>query len=268
VLDGSFLPGESAIMVPHTDDGRVLFAVPWYGRVLVGTTDTPVATVSPEPRPLATEIDFLLTHVARYLTRHPSRGDVLSVFAGLRPLLKSDGATETAALARDHAISVSSSGLVTISGGKWTTYRKMAEDTVDRAVLVAGLAARAANTSQLHLHGYCEIPEPDPFGVYGAEAAELRALAAAQPAGSELLHPAFPYQRCQVAWAVRHEYARTVEDLLARRTRVLFLDAAASMELAPLVARLMAAELGRDESWQQRQVADYRALARGYLPDM
>jgi glycerol-3-phosphate dehydrogenase len=267
VLDRAFLPGASAIMVPHTDDGRVLFAVPWYGRVLIGTTDTPVSAVSREPRPLATEIDFLLRHAARYLTRHPTRSDVLSVFAGLRPLLKSDAPTETAALARDHAIAISSSGLVTITGGKWTTYRKMAEDTVDRAALVAGLAARPACTEQLRLHGYSASPESGPLGVYGAEAAQLRELAAALPSGAEPLHPRFPYLVCQVVWAVRHEYARTVEDVLARRTRALFLDAAASMELAPLVARLLAAELGRDEGWQQRQVADYRALAQGYLPD-
>ena len=267
VLEQSFLGGESAIMVPHTDDGRVLFAVPWYDRVLIGTTDTPVTNISLEPRPLAEEIEFLLTHIGRYLTRNPGRSDILSVFAGLRPLLRSSGQGKTAMLPRDHAILVSSSGLVTVSGGKWTTYRKMAEDAVDQAEAVAGLTARPSVSKQLHLHGWKEIADDEPWEVYGADSGRLFELAGQEHAGNELLHPRLPYRVCQVIWAVRHEYARTVEDVLARRTRALLLDATASMEMAPRVARLMAVELGYDEGWQQRQLSDYLQLARGYLPD-
>ncbi|MBC7963978.1 MAG: glycerol-3-phosphate dehydrogenase/oxidase [Steroidobacteraceae bacterium] len=267
VLERSFLGGESAMMVPHTDDGRVLFAVPWYGRVLLGTTDTPVTSISAEPRPLAEEIEFLLLHAGRYLTRHPQRSDILSVFAGLRPLLKSGGHGETASLPRDHAILVSNSGLVTVTGGKWTTYRRMAQDAVDQAQSVAGLAARPSITGQLHIHGWQETIVNGPWGVYGSDIGQLAELAGREPDGNELLHPRLPYRVCQVLWSVRHEYARSVGDVLARRTRALLLDSAASMEMAPRVARLMAAELGRDDVWQQRQVNYFLDLARGYLPD-
>jgi glycerol-3-phosphate dehydrogenase len=267
VLDRSFLPGECAIMVPHTDDGRVLFAVPWHGRVIVGTTDTPVNSISPEPRPLEEEIRFLLTHAGRYLSKHPTRDDVLSVFAGLRPLVKNDGQQETAALSRDHTIVISSSGLVTVTGGKWTTYRRMGEDTVDRAAEVAGLEPRPSVSSLQRIHGWRDGATADPWGVYGSDADQVRALTLDDPSLSEPLHPALPYRACQVVWAVRHEYARTLEDVLARRTRALFLDTGASMAMAPRVAELMAAELGRDEAWQRQQVADFLALARGYLPE-
>jgi len=267
VLDRSFLPGECAVMVPHTDDGRVLFAVPWHGRVIVGTTDTPVSAVSVEPRPLEEEIGFLLTHAGRYLTRHPVRDDVLSVFAGLRPLVRSAGEQETAALSRDHTILISGSGLVTVTGGKWTTYRRMGEDTVERAIQVAGLAARPSVSAGQRIHGWHEGGQAEPWGVYGSDAAQVRALMLEDRSWAEPLHPGLPYLACQVIWAVRHEYGRNVEDILARRTRGLFLDARASMAMAPRVAQLMAAELGRDEAWQHRQVADFLALARGYLPE-
>jgi len=266
VLDGSFLSGDSAIMVPHTDDGRVLFAVPWHGRTIVGTTDTPVATATLEPRPLPEEIAFLLTHASRYLTRHPTAADVLSVFAGIRPLVHSDDVTATASLSRDHTLLVESSGLVTIAGGKWTTYRKMGEDTVNAAAQVAGLEERPSVSADLHLHGWQEGGAAgDPWQVYGSDAADLESLLAENPAWREALHPAFPYCRGEVIWAVRHESARTVEDVLARRTRALLLDARASMVAAAAVAELMAAELGRDRAWQDQQVAAYGELARGYL---
>lgn len=267
VLARSFLGGNSAIMVPHTDDGRVLFAVPWYHRLLLGTTDTALTNIAAEPRPLAEEIDFLLKHAGRYLARRPERSDIKSVFAGLRPLLRGSGLKETATLSRDHAILVSNSGLVTVSGGKWTTYRQMAEDAVDQAEATAGLTARASVTDRLPLRGWEETPASGPWGMYGADSVRLAELAGQVPSGNELLHPQLPYRVCQVIWAVRHEYARTIEDLLARRTRALFLDAIASMEAAPLVARLMAAELGYADDWQQLQVSDFLRLARGYLPE-
>jgi len=274
VLDRRFLPGDSAIMVPHTDDGRVLFAVPWHGRVVLGTTDTPVDTPPSgppeEPRALPEEIDFLLAHAGRYLAVHPGRADVLSVFAGLRPLVRSAATIahggDTAALSRDHTVVVSPSGLVTVTGGKWTTYRKMGEDTVDQAAHVAGLDERPSRTADLKLHGYEEGGDPeDPWSVYGSDAAALAALAAERPEWGEPLHPRLPYRAVEVIWAARQEMARTVEDVLARRTRALLLDARASLEIAPAVARLLAAELGEGEDWQARQVAAYREAARGYV---
>jgi glycerol-3-phosphate dehydrogenase len=266
VLDRTFLPGDSAIMIPRTDDGRILFVIPWHGRVMVGTTDTAVATISADPRPLREEIDFLLAHAARYLSRHPAREDVLSVFAGLRPLVRAGAYVKTAALARDHTILVSRSGLVSVTGGKWTTYRRMGEDAVRRAAAVAGLPARPSATKGLRIHGWQADAMPDPWGVYGCDAQALKQLAEAHPAGAELLHPRLPYRICEVLWAVRHELARTVEDVLARRTRALFLDAAASMAMAPRAAQLMAAELGRDDAWQRRQVEEFCTLAQDYLP--
>lgn len=267
VLERSFLPGDSALVIPRTDDGRVLFAIPWQDRVLIGTTDTPVTAVSREPRPLPAEIDYLLAHAARYLNPAPVRRDVRSVYAGLRPLVRSGHGANTAALSRDHTLLVSASGLVSVTGGKWTTYRGMAEDTVDRAAAVAGLVATPSVTAGLRLHGWRESPAAGPWESYGGDAEALAALAAIVPDGHARLHPRLPYRTSEVVWAVRHELARTVEDVLARRTRALFLDAAASMAMAPRVARLMAAELGRDERWQRRQVADFQALARGYLPE-
>lgn len=265
VLGREFLPGDSAIMVPHTSDGRVLFAVPWHGRVVVGTTDTPVPEATLEPRALDEELDFLLTHAVRYLTRDPTATDVLSVFAGLRPLV-GDPDSDTKAISRDHTLVVSPSGLVTITGGKWTTYRRMGADTITRAAIVGGLPERPSGTEELQLHGWTDEVDPtEPWSVYGTDWMELEALERARPDLAERLHPALPYRTSEVVWATRHEMARTVEDVLARRTRALLLDARASMAMAPRVARLMADELGRDETWAESQVAEYRDLAGGYV---
>ena len=274
VLPDTFLPGSHALVVPRTDDGRVLFVIPWHGRTVVGTTDTPVETAVEEPKPLAEEVAFLLDHAARYLVKDPTRSDVLSVYAGLRPLVRppDDEAQRTANLSRDHHVFTSPSGLVTIVGGKWTTYRKMAEDVITRAAEVASLPAVASPTPELRLHGApegegtSEVGVPTgPLASYGTEASRVRALADGQPELSGLLHPRLPYLRAEVAWGARHEMARTVEDVLARRTRALLLDARASSECAPQVAQLLARELGRDEAWQRQQVASYQALAQAAL---
>jgi glycerol-3-phosphate dehydrogenase len=268
VLDGSFLPGESAIMVPHTDDGRVLFAIPWHGRTIVGTTDTPLPAASLEPHPLPEEINFLLSHTARYLTRHPRRSDVLSVFAGIRPLVSTDAGGNTASLSRDHTLLVESSGLITIAGGKWTTYRKMGEDTVTAAAQIAGLEERPSVTGNLHLHGWQEgVTTDSPLQVYGSDAAALEEMFTENPAWREQLHPALPYLAGEVVWGVRHEAAQTVADILARRTRALLLDARAAIATASKIAVLMAQELGHDSTWQETQVAEFSALATGYLLD-
>jgi glycerol-3-phosphate dehydrogenase len=266
VLDRSFLPGEGALMVPKTDDGRVLFAIPWHDRVLVGTTDTPIATVPTEPKPLDFELAFLLDHVARYLDRRPEPADILSTFAGLRPLLRGPGAKATAKLSREHAVVVSSSGLVTITGGKWTTYRRMAIDAVNEAARIGGLGARRAATVDLKLHGWKEPGgEAVNSDVYGSDAEALAGVLGERPEWNERIHPNLPYRAGEVVWAARQEAARTIEDVLARRTRGLFLDARASIEAAPLVARMLAAELGRDQEWQESQVACFQKLASNYL---
>ncbi|MGD8267717.1 MAG: glycerol-3-phosphate dehydrogenase/oxidase [Desulfobacterales bacterium] len=266
ILDKAFLPGDSAIMVPQTADGRVLFAVPWHDKVVVGTTDTPVREVSLEPRPLEEEIQFILDHAALYLTKDPTREDVKSAFAGLRPLVKAGESDSTAAISRDHYLVISESGLVTITGGKWTTYRKMAEGTVNQALLVAGLKEHPCVTKDLRIHGWLKnFDKNDPLHYYGTDAIHIKKIANADPAMGQKLHADLPYIKAEVIWSVREEMARTVEDFLARRSRALLLDAQASIAMAPEVARIMAAELEYDEQWQAEQVAAYTHLAREYL---
>ena len=270
VLDRSFLPGESAIMVPHTDDGRVLFVIPWHGRVIVGTTDTPLEEPSLEPRALPEEVDFILRNAARYLARDPQKSDILSVFAGQRPLVRPPGTdgTPTKKISRNHEVLVADSGLVTLVGGKWTTCRKMAEDTVDTVEQLGGFTENPCVTETLHLHGWRSTEAdalPDHLAVYGSDAQHIERLMADQPALAEPLHPSLPYPKAVVVWAAREEMARTVEDVLARRTRALLLDAKAASGCAAETASLMARELGRNEQWQCSQTEAFRQLAAGYL---
>jgi glycerol-3-phosphate dehydrogenase len=262
VFERSFLKGDTALMVPRTSDGRVLFVIPWHGHAVAGTTDTPVAAPSLEPRPLEEEIDFVLETAGRYLTRPPSRADVLAVFVGLRPLVK--GEAKTSALSRDHVIHVDPSGLLTITGGKWTTYRHMAEDCVDHAITLGRLPDLPCATKNLHIHGY--LKDSAALGsleVYGSDAEAIRTLAR-DPKLAAPLHPALPYIAAEVVWAARAEMARTVEDVLARHTRALFLNANAAIAMAEPVARLLAAELGCDEAWVAAQVREFCALAEQY----
>jgi len=267
VLPKAFLPGNSAVMVPHTPDGRVLFAVPWHDHVVVGTTDISVDNISLEPVPLDEEIGFILTNAAKYLSKRPSRSDILSIYAGLRPLVKVGDAKSTSALSRDHTILISNAGLLTIAGGKWTTYRKMAQDAVEQAQIMAGLEERPCTTEHLQIHGWTRqsIPEPN-LRVYGADAPAIQELARNEPALAEKLHSELPYTGAEVVWAVHQEMARTVEDVLSRRTRALLLGARVSIEAAPRVAELMARELKRGEDWQKQTVRDFKEVAQGYLP--
>ena len=265
VFDASFIAGDSAIMVPHTSDGRVMFAIPWHGHAVVGTTDTPVAAATLEPVAMEQEIDFILQTAALYLEKKPTRDDVLSVFAGIRPLVRADGAGNTAALSRDHTIRIDNSGLLTICGGKWTTYRRMAEDCVNQAATLARLPDRPCVTYNLNIHGYHQSAEK--FGhlkVYGSDAPAIRDLMEPEGLGGPL-HPALPYTAAEVVWAVREEMAQTVEDVLARRTRALFLNAKAAMEMAPAVASIMARETGQAATWADAQVAAFEEVARNYL---
>ncbi len=243
VFSSEFLPGDTAIMVPHTRDDRVMFAIPWLGHTLVGTTDTPIEKAVLEPVPLEHEIDFLLETAGDYLAKRPTRADILSVFTGIRPLVKAGESAGTAALSRDHTIQISPSGLLTIAGGKWTTYRKMAEDAVDHAIVLGHLDERPCVTRELRIHGG------------DAPATEGRTL-----------HAALPITDAQVVRAAREEMARTVEDVLARRTLALFLNTAAALAMAPEIARLLAQELGRDEAWQQAQLAAFREVAAHFAP--
>ena len=271
VFAASFLQGESAVMVPHTSDGRVLFAIPWHGHTLVGTTDTPIPAATLEPVAMEQEIEFILATAGEYLTKAPTRDDVLSVFAGIRPLVRATGVASTAALSRDHLINIDRSGLVTICGGKWTTYRHMAEDCVDQAATLAQLPERPCVTPHLRIHGFRDLPREDaakefgPLAIYGSDAYEIRKLVDTDASLSEPLHAALPYLKAEVIWAVRREMARTVEDVLARRTRALFLNARAALEMAPTVADLMAQELGWDEITKTKQLAAFRDVASNYM---
>lgn len=268
VLDLSFLGGETAIMVPRTSDGRVMFAIPWHGHTLVGTTDTPIERAELEPRPLEHEIAFILDTARHYLEKAPARDDVLSVWAGIRPLVRAEGAGNTAALSRDHTIHVAKSGLLTIAGGKWTTYRNMAEDCVDHAATLGRLEDRPCVTKTLNIHGHLkDASRHDELAVYGADAPALRRLTGHRPELAQPLHEALPIIAAQVVWAVREEMARTVDDVLSRRTRALQLNARAAIAMAPRVAELMAAELARDAAWRQEQVRQFESIAAGYLLD-
>ena len=254
VLDSSFLQGRTAMMVPKTSDGRVLFALPWQDHVLLGTTDTPLDAHSLEPRALQQEVDFILDTAGQYLTRAPQRQDILSVFAGLRPLaapVQDSGSTKE--ISRSHKIIVSESGLLTITGGKWTTYRKMAEDTVNRAIKLGDLLYVPCTTKHLHILGG------------SSERAAIEGLIKNNIELAARLSPHFSYQHADVIYAVRSEMARSIEDVLARRTRLLFLDAREALQAAPIVAQLMADELEFDKAWQDAEVESFRALASSYL---
>jgi glycerol-3-phosphate dehydrogenase len=261
VFPRSFLPGDSAIMVPHTSDGRVMFAIPWHSHVIVGTTDTPLADAPLEPRALDHEIEFILSTASLYLGNGPTRDDVLSVFAGIRPLVKSGESGNTSTISRDHTIHIDKSGLLSICGGKWTTYRRMAEDCVNHAATLAQLPERPCATKELHIHGH--HTDSGQFGhlwVYGSDAPAVQAL---MRAGQ--MHPELPYTQAEVVWAARFEMARTVEDVLARRTRALFLNAKAALAMAQQVADILAVELGCGDAWKMHQIEAFEETARKYV---
>lgn len=262
VFDRSFLPGDTAFVVPKTPDGRVMFAIPWHGHTLIGTTDVAIPDAPLEPVPTEREIAFVLETAGRYLQKPPTRADVLSTFAGIRPLVRARG-KNTARLSRDHTIRVEPSGLLTITGGKWTTYRNMAEDCVNRAAELGGLIARPCGTHSLPIHGsHPDAGQFGPLAVYGSDAPLIAELADAEL--KQPLHPDLPYTGAEVVWSARFEMARTVEDVLARRIRALFLNAHAAIAMAPRVAELLARELGRDAAWQAAQVKSFCAVAAGY----
>ncbi|MDP8207093.1 MAG: glycerol-3-phosphate dehydrogenase/oxidase [Candidatus Electryonea clarkiae] len=267
VLDRSFLGGDTAIMVPHTDDGRVLFAIPWLGKVVIGTTDTEVESLDIEPVAQPEEISFIISNAARYLTKDPEPADIKSVFAGLRPLVMQKSAENTAELSREHQILISSSGLVTITGGKWTTYRLMAEETIDQAAAIAQLDYVPSQTKNLAIHGWDQnFPVFGVLGHYGVDAYKIEAMIDETPKLGKYLHERLPITGAMVVWAAREEMAQTIEDVLARRTRCLLLDARASSEIAEDVAKILADELGKNKAWIKSQVKEYQELVTNYLP--
>ena len=266
VFGPEFLQAESAVLVPHTSDGRVLFAIPWHGHTLVGTTDTPVTTAELEPVAMEREIEFVLATAGQYLEKAPRRDDVLSVFAGIRPLVRSSGSIATAALSRDHVIHIDTSGLMTIAGGKWTTYRHMAEDCVDQAATLGQLQDAPCVTHHLKIHGFhADAKQFGDLAVYGSDAGEIQKLVHENPKLGERLHRSLPYVQAEVVWAVRHEMARTIEDVLARRMRALFLNARAALEMAPTVAELMAGEMGWEEAENGKQLNAFQGVASNYV---
>lgn len=266
VLDRSFLKSDSAIMIPKTDDGRVLFAIPWYGKVVAGTTDTPLNEVSLEPKALQEEIDFILRTAGKYLTRPPLREDVLCIFAGLRPLAANPDKPEaTKEVSRRHKITLSRSGLLSIIGGKWTSYRRMAEETIDKAIKAGILGKKECKTRNFSFcsNGIHKIPEH--LRKYGDGAPDIINLIENEPGMGELVHPRLPYCKAEIVWITRNEMPRTLEDMLARRTRALFLDARASAEAGPLVAGIMAEELGFGSDWIEKQLRNYKELIVNYI---
>ena len=267
VLDKKFFPGNDALMIPKTTDGRVLFAVPWNDRVVVGTTDTALENISLEPIALASEINFIIQNINAYLITKITKPDILSVFAGLRPLVKKNFINKTSLMPRDHTIICSAGGLISITGGKWTTYRKMAKDVIDKAIESSTLLKKSCITHDLKIHGWLnETDKYNPLHYYGADLKLVKKLYLENGNWHKLLHPSFPYTQACVIWAVRNEMAITAEDVLARRTRMLFLDAKAAIETAPHVAELMAAELNKEKEWIAAQTLSFITLAKRYLP--
>jgi glycerol-3-phosphate dehydrogenase len=266
VFDGSFLNSKSAIMIPKTDDGRVLFAIPWYDKVVAGTTDTPLDTINLEPKALEDEIAFILHTAGKYMTRQPEKADVLSMFAGLRPLAAThDDPSHTREISRRHKITISRSGLITVEGGKWTTYRRMAQDTINKAMRNGMLEKRPCVTHDLHLHGYNLNDKHDRLHIYGTHARDIHDLISERPEWGRTLHHRLPYTEAEIRWICRHEMPFKLEDMLARRIRALFLDAAASLEMAPDTAQIMAEELGFDEQWKRKETAEYTKLVENYI---
>jgi len=274
VLDHSFLASRDALMIPKTPDGRVLFVIPWHGCAVIGTTDTRVEEVSEEPRALESEVEFLLNTAGAYLAKKPTRRDVRCVFAGLRPLAApKEGEKRTKEISRSHKILVSETGLVSIIGGKWTTYRRMAEDLIDRAIAVGGLPQTACKTKSLAIHGNCppvppeQVKRANPLSHYGSDTPAIQALQASNPEFAARLHPAHLFTIAEVVWAIRHEMAETIEDVLARRVGILWRDARAAIEAAPRVAEVFVRERGWAAAQAESQIAAFTALAKGYLLD-
>ena len=253
VIDAKFFPGTDAMMIPKTDDGRVLFAVPWHDKVVLGTTDTPIEKISFEPKPLEEEIEFIIKHINRYCTKLITRSDINSVYVGLRPLVKQKNKVSSALISREHHLTVSPSGLITITGGKWTTYRKMAADAVDNAAFIGKLNKEKCITANTQIGD--ELEKENRLQEILKENASL----------GEKIHANYSFTKAQIVYAVKFEMAICIEDILARRIRLLFLDARLAIELAPMVASIMATYLQKDKSWEAAEIASFTQLVGQYI---
>lgn len=271
ILKSTFFPGDSALIIPQTKDGRVLFFIPWKKHLLVGTTETPLDKVREEPVPFHKEIEYLLEYTQKFLTKKVTKSDILSAFAGIRPLVKLPDIHKnknTSELSRDYRILISDSHLISVLGGKWTSYRKMGQDTIDQAVKLANLPLYPSITEQLPIHGFTTQPSKnDDWFYYGDDAYQVEQLANHAPEMLKKMHPDLSCRPVDVVWAVQNEMARNVEDVLARRTRSLLLGAKASVEIASMVASIMAKELGYNRDWEKGQVQKYSDLAKSYIPN-
>ncbi len=266
VVDKKFLPGNNALMIPKTSDGRVLFAIPWHDKCLIGTTDHPVENISVEPKPLDKEIEFILATANQYMDPAPKKEDILSMFSGLRPLAAPSGKQSTKEISRSHKITISNSKLINIIGGKWTTYRKMAEDTINIAVRTGRLIHSDCRTHELSLHGFVWQRDPhNPLFIYGLDADKINELQLKDSTLKESIHPLLPYTFAEVKWFIENEMAITLEDILARRTRSVLLNAQASIECAEKLAQFMAGKMNKDQLWIDEQLKNYREFAQGYL---
>lgn len=265
VLDRSFLKGDHAIMIPQTSDGRVLFAVPWHDHVILGTTDTLIDTPLSDPEALDQEIDFVLNNAAQYMHKKPTRRDVKSVFAGLRPLAASAAKEgKTKEISRHHKVHVSTSGLVSVLGGKWTTYRKMAEDTLSAAAMVGGLPTKKCKTRKLKLFGYqAGLSFDDPLHVYGSE--RTKVLSEGPEVQNKSLSDKYYISKNQILYSMRYEMAMRLEDVIARRVRALFLDARETQRLLPEIAQIMAEELHKDAKWIKDEIRHTEQILKTYL---
>jgi glycerol-3-phosphate dehydrogenase len=265
VIDKHFFNGNTALMMPKTDDGRVFFLIPWHDKLVLGTTDTPVKNVALEPQALQEEIDFVLHHFNKYSTSKISRADVKSVFVGLRPLAKVAKESSTAVMPRDHKITILASGLIHVTGGKWTTYRSMAQHTIDIAIQKSELEFVKCKSKRLKIHGWTDVFEPSHLSIYGSVAEKIQKLIQDDSELAEPLHPDYSYTKAEVVWMIHNEMAQTIEDILARRIRLLFLDAKAAKECAVVVASIMAKEKNKSPEWEQEQVVHFTVLANQYL---
>ena len=265
VVDRHFFKGETALMMPKTEDGRVFFVIPWHEKWILGTTDTPVKNVEIEPKALQNEIDFIIHHFNKYATKTIAKIDVKSVFVGLRPLVKVEKEKSTSVMPRDHAVKVLSSGLIHIIGGKWTTYRNMAQHTIDVAIKKGNLEFVKCKTKRLPIHGFTSKTENSHFDIYGSDTVKIRELLRQDGNLSERIHSDYPYTKAEVVWFIHNEMAETVEDILARRIRLLFIDAQASIDCSPIVASILAKEKKKSYDWEQQQIIDFQKLAKQYL---
>jgi len=265
VIEKHFFRGNAGMMIPKTEDGRVLFAIPWHDKLVLGTTDTPVENITMEPRPLKEEVDFIIRHFNRYTTSEIDFSHVQSVFVGLRPLAKVGSEKKTSVMPRDHVIKVLPSGLVHITGGKWTTYRNMAEKTIDKAIQSAGFKFSPSKTKALKIHGWQSSVTDSHLSVYGSDAQAIQQMMVADFSLAERIHPSYPFTKAEIKWFIENEMAITLEDILARRLRLLFLDAKAAMESAPVVVRILSACTAKDQLWEQQQLDAFNELAKGYL---